>query len=266
MSESPVIDNSTPPSAPPSTRRSWLGDLHLAAVFLTRLPLPDAGMGDLARSMRAFPLVGLGLGLGAGAVAWAGASVLPPLPAALLAVLALVLATGALHEDGLADLADGLGARGGRERRLEVMRDSRTGAFGVLALLFSVGLRASALAAIVPGWPQCAALVAAGALSRALIPAAMQVMGPARPDGLGAGAGCPDATVAATAGTLALLLCLAGLGLAGTLAALLAGLAAGGAIVWTARRALGGHTGDVLGAVQQAAEIAVLLAAAGVLS
>lgn len=259
MSESPVIDDNPPP-------RSWLGDAHLAAVFLTRLPLPDAGTGDLARSMRAFPLVGAGLGLGAAAFAWAAASVLPALPAALLAVLALALATGALHEDGLADLADGLGARGDRERRLEVMRDSRSGAFGVLALIFTVGLRATALAAIPMGWSQCAALVAACALSRALIPAAMQVMGPARRDGLGAGAGCPDATITATAAGLGLLACLAGLGLSGTLAVLLAALAAGGAVVWIARRALGGYTGDVLGAVQQATEIGVLLAAAGVLS
>lgn len=259
MNESPVIDENPAP-------RSWLGDAHLAAVFLTRLPLPDAGIGDLARAMRAFPLVGLGLGLGAAAIAGAAGSVLPPLPAALLAVLALVLATGALHEDGLADLADGLGARGDREKRLEVMRDSRTGAFGVLALIFTVGLRASALAAIPLGWGQCAALVAACALSRALIPAAMQVMGPARPDGLGAGAGCPDATIAATAAGLGLLACLIGLGLPGTLAALLAALAAGGSVIWIARRTLGGYTGDVLGAVQQATEIAVLLAAAGILS
>jgi adenosylcobinamide-GDP ribazoletransferase len=259
MSESPVIDENPPP-------RSWLGDTHLAAVFLTRLPLPDAGIGDLARSMRTFPLVGFGLGLGAAAIAWAAGSVLPPLPAAVLAMLVLVLATGALHEDGLADLADGLGARGGRERRLEIMRDSRTGAFGVLALIFSIGLRASALASIPVGWSQCAALVAAASLSRALIPAAMQVMGPARPDGLGAGAGCPDATIAATAAGLGLLACLMGLGLSGTLAALLAALGLGGAVIWLARRTLGGYTGDVLGAVQQAAEIGVLLAAAGVLS
>lgn len=258
MSESSFIDD--------KARRGWGGDLHLAAVFLTRLPLPDAGMGDLGRAMRTFPLVGAGLGLAAGGIAWAAGTVLPPLPAALLAVLALVLLTGALHEDGLADLADGFGARGGRERRLEVMRDSRSGAFGVLALIFSVGLRTSALAAVPGGWEQLAALVAAGALSRALIPAAMQVMGPARPDGLGAGAGLPDATVAASAAGLGLVLCLIGLGLPGTLAALLVALAAGGAVVWAARRALGGFTGDVLGAVQQAAEVGVLLAAAGVLS
>lgn len=258
MTESPSIDENQP--------RSWLGDTHLAAVFLTRLPLPDAGIGDLAVSMRAFPLVGLGLGLGAGLVAVLAESVLPPLPAALLAVLALVLATGALHEDGLADLADGLGARGGREKRLEVMRDSRSGAFGVLALIFTVALRAAALSALPGGWAQVSALAAAASLSRALIPAAMQVMGPARPDGLGAGAGCPDATIAATAAGLGLLVCLIGLGLSGTLAALLAALALGGAVVWAARRALGGFTGDVLGAVQQAAEIGVLLAAASVLS
>jgi adenosylcobinamide-GDP ribazoletransferase len=256
MNESPVIDQNPP--------RSWLGDAHLAAVFLTRLPLPDAGMGDLARAMRAFPLVGAALGLGGGALAWLATAALPAQPAALLTILALVLTTGALHEDGLADLADGLGARGDRARRLEVMRDSRSGAFGVLALIFSVGLRVSALAAIPAGWSQCAALVAAAALSRALIPAAMQVMGPARSDGLGAGAGCPDATIAATAGGLGLVACLIGLGLSSTLTTLVAALAAGGAVVWIARRALGGYTGDVLGAVQQAAEMAVLLAVAGV--
>lgn len=248
-----------------ATVRGWVGDIHLAAVFLTRLPLPDAGPvapGELARAMRGFPVVGIGLGLAAGLIAALALALLPPLPSALIAVMALTLMTGALHEDGLADFADGLGARGGAEQRLEVMRDSRSGAFGVLALVFSVSLRAAALAAL-PGYGRViGALVAAAALSRALIPAAMQVMAPARPDGLGASAGSPDASVAATAAGLGLLAAIAGLGLGGALVATVMALAAGLAVVWLARRALGGYTGDVLGAVQQATETAIVLAAA----
>ncbi len=264
MSESPVITHAAPPPPP----GGWLSDLHLAASFLTRLPLPDPGAveaGRLATAMRCFPLVGLGLGLGAGVVGTVGMWLLPPVPAALVAVLALVLATGALHEDGLADLADGLGARGGRARRLEVMRDSRSGAFGVLALIFSVGLRASALATLPGGWRMIGALAAAAALSRAMIPAAMQGLAPARADGLGAGAGTPDASTAAAAG-IGLLIAVVGLGLGGALAAATAAVAASWAVAAVARRALGGYTGDVLGAIQQAAEIAILLAAAGLLS
>jgi len=258
MSESPVIDTPPPPSG-------WLGDLHLAAVFLTRLPLPllpDPTPGALARAMRCFPLAGAGLGLIGGLAAVLASLALPPLPSALLAVLAVVLATGALHEDGLADLADGLGARGDRDKRLEVMRDSRNGTFGVLALIFSVGLRTSALTMLGSGSAMAWALVAASALSRAMIPAAMQVMAPARPDGLGASAGLPDASVAATAAALGLGIAVMTLGVGGALAAAVAALIGALAMVVLARRALGGFTGDVLGAVQQAAEIAILLAVA----
>lgn len=250
------------PETPPP---GLLSELHLAATFLTRVPLPDCGLlppGSLARSMRVFPLVGAGIGLGAGLVFALAHAVLPPLAAALVAVLAGVLLTGALHEDGLADTADGLGARGGRDQRLAVMRDSRSGAYGVLALVFSIGLRAAALAAAPSALAGLGALVAAAAWSRALIPAAMQIMPPARADGLGAGAGLPDSTIAATAAMLGIALALAGLGLAAPLA-VLAALAAAWGVVVLARRQLGGFTGDVLGAIQQCAEAAMLLAAAG---
>ena len=260
--------NESMPSAPlplPSPLRSGLHSLHLAAGFLTRVPLPPPALseGGLAPAMAAFPVVGAAIGGVAGLVWLAGCRLLPVLPAALLAVLAGVALTGALHEDGLADFADGLGARGDRAARLAVMRDSRTGAFGALALGFSVLLRAAALAAAPGGLAGLGALVAAGALSRAAMPAAMQVMGPARTDGLGASAGLPDASVAAAAVVLGLLAAIAGLGFGGALAAALAALAATAVIVALARRTLGGFTGDVLGAVAQLVEIAVLLAAAG---
>jgi adenosylcobinamide-GDP ribazoletransferase len=245
--------------------RSLLSELHLAASFLTRLPLPEIGAvpeNGLARAMRVFPVIGAGVGLIAGLTFAALHVVLPPLAAALGALLVAVALTGALHEDGLADVADGLGARGGRERRLEVMHDSRSGAFGVLAIVFAIGLKASALMAAPDGWAGLGALVVAGAFSRALIPAAMQIMAPARPDGLAAMAGVPDASTAAFAAVLGILFAFIGLGGAAPVA-VLTGLAFGGAMVWFARRVFGGYTGDVLGAVQQAAEIGVLLAAAG---
>ena len=223
--------------------------------------------GGLAAAMRCFPLVGAGLGLAAGLLAASARGLgLPPLAAALLAVAAMALLTGALHEDGLADLADGLGARGDRDKRLEVMRDSCSGAFGVLALIFSVGLRAAALAALPGGWRMIGAVMAGAALSRAMIPAAMQIMAPARPEGLGASAGTPDASTAATAAGIGLGLAVLGLGLGGALAAAIAALCGGWLIVVLARRSLGGYTGDVLGAVQQVAEIGILLAAAMVWS
>jgi len=263
--------NDTPESeptadAPPAPAHSggWFADLHLAAAFLTRLPLPVApcGPGGLAPAMAVFPLVGGAIGATAGLVFLAGFQVLPPLPAALLALAVATLLTGALHEDGLADFADGLGARGGREHRLEVMRDSRTGAFGVLALVFGIALRAACLAAAPSGWAGFGALVAAGALARAAFPAVMQALPPARADGLGAGAGVPDAGVAARAAVAALVLAVLGLGPMAALAALAASAAAAIVLGWLARRALGGFTGDVLGATAQLVEVAVLLAAA----
>lgn len=241
-------------------------DLHRAMLFLTRLPLPpvaDWPDGVLARAMRVFPVAGAVVGLIAGAVFLIASWVVPPLVAAMTALLIQVLITGALHEDGLADSADGLGARGGRERRLEVMRDSRSGTYGVVALIFSVGLRAAALAEAPSGWAGLGAMIAAAGWSRAMIPLSMQVMAPARSDGLGAGAGRPDAGVAAIAAALGVVALLMGLGgWAGI--AFVVSLAAMAVVVATARRLLGGFTGDVLGAVQQMSEIGVWLAAAAI--
>ena len=243
-----------------------LRDLRVAACFLTRLPVrwpPDAPADALARSMRLFPLAGAGIGLAAG-LAWALALCLgaPALVAALLALAAQALLTGALHEDGLADVADGFGAGRDRERTLEIMRDSRIGSYGTLALVLSVGLRAAALAATLSPWAGIAALAAAGAVSRATAPALLAWLPPARPDGLGAGAGRPPAEAVFTALGLALCFALLLLGLWHGLAALALATLAAWALAGLARRRIGGQTGDVLGAAQQLAEAAVLCAAA----
>jgi adenosylcobinamide-GDP ribazoletransferase len=243
----------------------WRDDFLVCGSFLTRLPLSRLAAvedGLLARSMRAFPLVGIIVGLIGWAVfAFAAGLGLPQAASALLALAATVLVTGGLHEDGLADTADGFGGGGDRERKLAIMRDSRSGTYGVMALIFSLGLRDAALAALtVPS--AGLALVAAHAVSRAALPLVMRRLGPARPDGLGASAGRPDDAAQAWCLGIALVVALLCLGLSRGIVALAVAALAVAAVAWLAQRQIGGHTGDVLGAAQQAGEIAVLLTAA----
>jgi adenosylcobinamide-GDP ribazoletransferase len=235
----------------------------VALVFLTRLPLRlerELDPSALAASAPMFPLVGALIGLAAGAsFALATVAGLPPLLAASLAIATQIGLTGALHEDGLADVADGFG--GGRRvaDKLRIMRDPRIGAFGTLALALALLLRAGALAELAHPGLAAAALVAAGALSRAPLPLAMALMPPARSDGLAAGAGRPHPGRAAAGLVIATLLALLVLAAGPALIALTAGLGAAAALAALARRQIGGLTGDVLGAMQQVAEIAVLL-------
>ena len=243
-------------------------DIAASLRFFSILPLPAP-----AEPMRpafsdfawAAPLAGALIGLLAAiALAIAIRLGLPPSLAAIAAVAALVLVCGGLHEDGLADFADGLSAGRSRAERLAIMRDSRIGAFGAVALTLALVTRVAAIAALVGGGagPAAAALVLAGAASRlgALVP--LTALAPARSDGLGASAGRLALPVflgaAATTAAVALVVGLADLGIVRALfaAALAAAAAAGIAVL--AQRRLGGQTGDVAGAAQQAAEIAAL--------
>jgi len=242
----------------------WRSALPVAAMFLTRLPVRAPNTG-LAGAAVAFPVIGLLVGTLGGAVYWLGwLTGLPALVCAFLGVCATVVVTGALHEDGLADTADGL-AGGTSEDAIRIMRDSRTGGYGVLALIFSVGLRVSALAALAEPLTVVMAMASAGALSRAAMPAVMRALPPASGTGLAASAGKPDGLDVFLALGIAGFLAFAGLGPTPALAAAGAVFIAAGAAAALARRRLGGYTGDVLGAVQQAAEIAVLLAIAAVM-
>jgi adenosylcobinamide-GDP ribazoletransferase len=212
------------------------------------------------------PLVGAAIGLCGGAVYWlSGALGLTPAIAGLLAVAATILVTGALHEDGLADTADGLFGGAEPARRLEIMRDSRTGAYGALALIFSVGLRAAALAANGAPGPAVAALIAAHALARALPSAVMAWVPLARDDGLAAGAGQPESEHAWTALGIGAAIAMLFLGFGAGLVAMLAAGLAGFAVIRLARARIGGYTGDILGAIEQLGEIAILLTAAALL-
>jgi len=231
-------------------------DLASAAALLTRLPVPDHAPRGAA-SAWAWPLVGAVLGaIAAGfasAALWLGLT--PGVVAAgVLGLLALL--TGGLHEDGLSDTADGLFGGWTKERRLEIMKDSRVGSYGVLALVLVTLARWSALTTVLAAggiW----GLVAVGALSRAPMGLVMAALPNARVTGLSQATGRPDATVA-----------LAGAGIAVVIAVLFAGWAAlpmlaGAALaVWllarTAQARIGGQTGDILGASQQLAEVACL--------
>jgi adenosylcobinamide-GDP ribazoletransferase len=243
-----------------------VADLRMAASFVTILPVASskpAGDGAIARATWALPIAGLLVGL-AGALVYKIASRfgLAPNLAALLALATTALITGALHEDGLADTADGLGGGRTRERKLEIMRDSRIGTYGVCALILSFGLRWSALAAIANPWAVMLALCAAHGGARAGVPAFMSLVPPARADGLSASAGPPpgrSVAVAFALGTLALALALGpGKALAGLILLSLAGLI----LAQLATRQIGGQTGDILGAFEQTAEILILLVAA----
>lgn len=236
-----------------------------AVGFLTRVPVPF-GPGEAPRLTAAapwFPVVGAAVGaVGGGTLALAG--LLPAAGAAgiaaAFALVAMLVVSGALHEDGLADVADGLGVHGDRERRLAVMRDPRNGTFGVLALVawFFVGW--SALRGLGTGGDGVTALVAAGALSRWAILVHAIAGRPARPDGAihALRVGPP---VLAVGGVIAVAVAVVCLGVVPGLVAsgMTAALALLGAL--GARRALGGLTGDTCGATAAVAFAAVLVVA-----
>jgi len=244
-------------------------ELLCAAIFLTRLPVRWHGaMPDdlLGRSAWAFPVVGIAVGLaGAGAFAAAAGLGLAAPAAAVAAVAVQAALTGGLHEDGLADVADGFGGGRGHDAKLAIMRDSRLGTFGALTVLLAVLARVAALAqlgATGSAMPVLAALVTAGVVSRAAMPAVMRALPPARADGLGASRGRPGAAVVGVGAALAAAVALAAAGPGGGAVALAAAALAAAGLAALARHQVGGFTGDVLGACQQAAEVAALLALA----
>jgi adenosylcobinamide-GDP ribazoletransferase len=253
------------PERPTQRGFAPLASLSLAFGFLTRLPVAKGGAaskGALARAGWAFPLVGLVVGaVGGGICAGALALDLPPLLAAILGVAAMVLLTGALHEDGLADVADGFGGAFAREIKLQIMRDSRIGTYGVVALILVLGARLAVIEALQEPLAALAAIIAAAVLSRTAMVWLMATLPPARPDGLGADAGRPSAATATAASLIAVALAMAALGPLGGLIASVAVAVVAGFFGAQAMRQIGGATGDVLGATQQLTEIAALVAA-----
>ena len=232
-------------------------EIRLAFSLLTRVPVGriEGAVPPLAASGWAWPLVGAVVGaimaLAGGAGLWLG---LPPVMVAILSLAAGAWVTGAMHEDGLADVADGFGGGRDRARKLEIMRDSRVGSYGVLALILATAFRAAGLAALAGTgalfWP----LVGLAAASRAGLPLALSRMPTARQDGLGHAAtgGEGGAMLALAIG----LVCLLPLGLGAALAVGLAMALAAVLLARLAMRQIGGQTGDVMGAMQIVTECA----------
>jgi len=251
---------------PPSS----LDECRLAASLLTRLPVGPATMlppGTLGRSVWSFPLIGGLIGLISGLALLIGDGLgLGVWVVALIAIAVELLVTGALHEDGLADVADGFG--GGRDApaKLAIMRDSRIGTYGAVALWVALTGRLVALAGIGVAAGVDAmfwALIAANAGARAAILLPMALLPPARADGLGASVGEIDLERALSGGVFALGIGIVCLGWGVVTAALLA-IAAGASMTGLARRQVGGYSGDVFGATAQVALVAILLGVAAV--
>lgn len=245
-----------------------LVDIPLALVLLTRLPLPQLASSSFQRQSRAvwaFPLAGLAVTLPACMAAYVGQALgLSAGLAAGLFLMVQVLLTGAMHEDGLADCADGFWGGFAPARRLEIMKDSQIGSYGVLALVFAIGLRWHALSLLLhlgQGW----SALAIALLSRAMMPMLMVWLPNARQSGLSQSVGRPSRRATALGLGLAVVLALPLLGpVSLAVAALLALLTLGLGLV--ARTKIGGQTGDVLGACQQVSEIAGLLMLAALFS
>lgn len=242
--------------------------LACAAQFLTRLPTPGprAWSNDLlARSARYFPLVGLLVGAAAAAVFLLARLVWPTgaLPA-LLAVASGVLVTGGFHEDGLADTADGLGGGQTPAQRLTIMKDSRLGSYGALALGLALAARTLGLAEVAGPWRAAGVLICGHGLARAAAVVAMHLM-PYAADPSASKLKPVARDVRRPEALFALVVGLAPLLLLSPMTAALALLAGAAAALWpaiAAWRLIGGYTGDVLGAVEQAFETAFVLGAA----
>ncbi|QBF32428.1 adenosylcobinamide-GDP ribazoletransferase [Thalassococcus sp. S3] len=238
--------------------RLW--DVPVAFALLSRLPVPhppDAAFARQARGAWAFPLVGIVIGgLSLTVASLAMMLGLPALIAAGLALGTQMALTGAMHEDGLADTVDGLWGGWTVERRLEIMKDSHIGTYGVLALILSFGLRWVTLATVLITLP--AGLVVASTLSRAGLPALMTALPQARASGLSHRVGVPGWPASAIALGLALFFGFFTAGLLILPALILTGAAMAG-VGLVAKVRIGGQTGDILGAAQQVGEIACLL-------
>jgi adenosylcobinamide-GDP ribazoletransferase len=242
--------------------RTLVDDVLAALGLLTRLRLPKqtSSITSLSRGVWAYPLVGAAIGA-LSALVWLaaqGAGLAPGLSTGL-AIGAQILLTGALHEDGLADFADGVGGGRDKARKLEIMRDSRIGTYGVLALILIVGLRWGSIADLPPP-TVIAGLVGAATLGRLTIVGLLAFLPPAREDGLGALVADPPRLSIAVAFVLAVLIVVLFLPPVIAAAGFLAILLAGGVVGVLAKKHIGGFTGDVLGAGEQLAQTAALLA------
>jgi adenosylcobinamide-GDP ribazoletransferase len=244
-----------------------------ALRFMTIVPVPSSDAAArpdwLSRCAKYFPAVGICIGLVSAAVLLLAGALWGPVVAALLAVAASMVVTGALHEDGLADTADGFGGGWSVEKRLAIMKDSRIGAYGTLALMFDIALRVAALAEM-PLWSGAAALIAAHAAARITPAFAMNAL-PYAGDTAAMKVSYSDAPVSANDLRFALIMVgcalvpLAFISIPSVILGLLLGAIFAATIVIWARKLIDGYTGDILGATEQLFEIGFLLGVAAII-
>ena len=241
----------------------WLhvGDIAIALSLLSRWPLriSEAAYGRSAQAVWAYPVAGVLIALPAAGLAQLCLGLgLSTGVAALLALACLTVSTGAMHEDGLADSADGLWGGHDTARRLEIMKDSRIGAYGVLALIFGLGLRWLALSELFESGAVLAPILVAAALSRVAPTVLMLRLPQARTTGLSHSVGTPQARHVGLAAILGALLAIIALQSFPLLVFIATALATT-CCVLIAKYKVQGQTGDILGASQQVAEITILL-------
>ncbi len=250
-----------------------------ALAFLTRLSIPDRYFSTMATDKISdcagfYPVAGALIGLFGGALlALSAALGLPNLIGATLATIAIILLTGALHEDGLADVADGFGGGANRERRLEIMKDSRIGVYGTLAIVASFAMRVTCVSAImaVGGLVSgIAALVASSAFSRGAMVWFWASLPNARGDGVAAHAGQPSESAVSLAAIFGLsigaIVALIANGFVAATLALVLGLSTMLGLQKLCNQMIGGQTGDTMGCCQQCVEITFLIGLASQLS
>ncbi len=238
--------------------------LYLSVTFLTRIPLPsfrrnlDQG---LANSAYCFAFVGALIGVLTAYFAWLVQPLgLVNLVLAILLVGFTALLTGALHEDGLADCCDGFGGGHNRDRKLEIMKDSRIGTYGVLALILVTALKIALLSNLLEFnfLEFTFTLAVVHSLSRASMPVTMAIMSPAKTSGLASTAGKVAPILAVLGFGLSLLIIWIVFGLSPMFWAAVITLLVLAGFVWLSHRQIGGFTGDSLGAQQQIIEVALL--------
>lgn len=244
-----------------------IDQLILTLSFFSRLPLPQVLSNrishddKLGHAAALFPIAGMIIAIIPALIWYLASLYLPPTLAAGLAIIAGLLITGGLHEDGLADCADGLGGTSQRDKALEIMRDSRIGTYGALALISTVGLRWLALASLSATNGVMAIFIAYSG-SRAAITIAMQFSSYAREDGLGAQAQDIAKNGFLIALAIAIIIAML-LGAHAGLISLVLGLALAWGFLKYLEYRIGGYSGDGLGAMQQLCEITIFILLAG---
>lgn len=239
-----------------------ISDIRIAMGLLTRIPVGNSALpdGDAARSVWAFPLVGALLGLLSSGVAMLALTTgIGSDIAAALTLGFLVVVTGAMHEDGLADTADGLWGGWTRERRLEIMKDSAIGAYGVIAIVLSLIVRWKAISVLIAAGVILPALILTAMAARAPMGVAMAYMPHARRGGLSANVGTSPRPAAWLGVAIAVVAALTFGGVFGLLAIACAAILAF-VFARVAIGKIGGQTGDILGAMQQISEVTILIA------